>query len=173
MAGDSELSTLKRGLLALRFINERGPTNVAALARHITIPRTNAHRILQTLVAEGYCARVANSRFYRLTSLVSHLSVGFDGDERLTTIATPLLEAVSREIKWPVALATPQGPHMLVRVATDFQSPLALVRVRPGYTTPICQTTTGLLYMALMAEDVRQSLLHVIRRRDEFDPYKD
>ncbi|WP_304164565.1 helix-turn-helix domain-containing protein [Phenylobacterium aquaticum] len=144
----NELQTLKRGLQALAFLNAAGPTTLAKLARHLDVPRPNAYRILQTLITEGYCDRVPNSRLYMVSPCVRKLSSGLGEGEVLTNVAMDVVEALGKAVKWPVALATPFGGEMLVRLTTDASTPLALAKISPGHRTPMLLTTTGVLYMA-------------------------
>lgn len=158
-----ELQTLKRGLEALAFINRNGPTNLATLTRHLDLPRPNTHRLLQTLVAEGYCARIPHSRFYVVAPRVHRLSHGLHRDEMLTTVALPIVAALGKEIEWPVGLATPDGTEMVVRLATDISTPLALIKARPGLRSPMLMTTTGILYLASLPADACKDLLDAMQ----------
>lgn len=158
-----ELQTLKRGLEALAFVNRHGPTNLATLTRHLDLPRPNTYRILQTLVAEGYVARIPHSRFYVVAPRVHRLSHGLQRDEMLTTVALPIVEALGKEIEWPVGLATADGDEMVVRLATDISTPLALMKARPGLRSPMLMTTTGILYLASLPIDARKDLLEAMQ----------
>ncbi len=154
-----ELQTLKRGLAALAFLNANGCTTLAALARELDVPRPTAYRILQTLTAEGYCNRIPNSRLYLITPQVRRLSAGLGEGELLTNVAIPIIQALSHEIMWPLAVATPRGGDMLVRLTTDRATPLALTKINPGSVTPMLMTTTGMLCLAFAPEEVRDHLI--------------
>lgn len=171
MSGGDELKTLKRGLEALSFLNSNGLTNLATLARHLDMPRANAYRLLKTLVTEGYVNRIPNSRLYIVSPRVRELSNGLQTEELLTTVCMPIIEKLGREIKWPVAIATPRGINMLVRLATDVSTPLALMKARPGLQTPMVMTTTGVLYLALQQQAVRTELLSAIRQSGDYGPH--
>jgi IclR family mhp operon transcriptional activator len=168
----NDLQTLQRGLRLLRILNERGPVNLAPLARELDIPRSNMHRLLQTLLNEGYIERIPNSRFYKLTALVRSLSSGFSDDDLLTSLAMKPVELLCKQIFWPVTMATPYQARMMVRIATDLQSPLALTRFTPGYLAPMLQTTTGLLYLAFAPAAVRRDTLDLIESVGESNFFK-
>jgi IclR family mhp operon transcriptional activator len=167
------LQTLRRGLTALQYMNEVGTANLAQVARHLKVPRSNAHRIIQTLVGEGYLERLPSSRLYKLTALVKQLSAGFDDDDLLTKAAQPAIERLAEGLVWPIAMATPYGANMLVRVSTDYRSPVALVRTHSGYVTPMLQATTGLLFLALSNEETRNQVVGVIEKQNQFAPFFD
>ncbi|MDX2224393.1 MAG: helix-turn-helix domain-containing protein [Rhodospirillaceae bacterium] len=163
MGSKNELSTLKRGLEALAFMNEQGATNIADLARHLQVPRANAFRVLNTLVVAGYCSRHPDSRLYTVTPLVHSLAVGANPEEILTHVARGPVFRLGAEIGWPVALTTPRRDRMLIRLVTDHASPLALNRSRPGREVPMIETASGLLYLALTTEEIRSGIMDIIR----------
>ncbi|WP_394762671.1 helix-turn-helix domain-containing protein [Phenylobacterium sp.] len=144
----SGLQGLSRGLAVLTALNARGPLTLAGLSRELGLPRTTLRRIVTALIAEQCCLRLPSSALYALAPGVARLTSGYGPGDRLTAICAARLPVLSREIGWPVALAVPEGLIMRVRVATDFESPFALARMRPGYATPQAETTTGLLYLA-------------------------
>ena len=166
-----ELQTLHRGLKALHFMNEVGAANLATMARHLGVPRSNAHRIMTTLVRDGYLMRPADSRDYRLTARVRELAMGFDDDDVLAGVARGPMQRLGHEIVWPLALATPFGAEMLVRVTTDQQSPVALTRYHAGFRTPMLLTTTGLLVLAFSPQTIRDQVIDVIAARGDLAPY--
>ena len=43
-----------------------------------------------------------------------------------------VIQAMGRELIWPLAISTLSGPGMLLRESTDMQSPLAVNRFAPG-----------------------------------------
>jgi IclR family mhp operon transcriptional activator len=157
-----QLRSLKRGLQALVLLNDFGLMTVSDLARKLKVPRTTAHRILDTLVAEDYAERVPNSRGYQLTPTVRLLSHGFDDESWIAKTASPLIERLSSEIKWPISLTTPGGASMLVRLCTDHSSPLALVKHRPGFMAPMLGTSAGHVYLAFSNPEQRELTLDAI-----------
>jgi IclR family mhp operon transcriptional activator len=162
MESDQQLRSLKRGLQALVLLNDSGLLTVSDLARKLKVPRTTAHRILDTLVAEQYAERVPNGRGYQLTPMVRMLSHGFDDESWIAKIASPLIERLASEIKWPLSLTTPRGAFMLVRLCTDHSSPLALVKHRPGFLAPMLGTSAGHTYLAHSNAEQRELMLDAI-----------
>lgn len=115
-----------------------------------------------TLVAEGYVKREQHGHKFRLTAQVHSLSAGYDEDEFIAQCASPIIDALGKEIRWPLALTMPVGENMMVRVATDHKSPLAIQRYYPGYTAPILHTTTGQIFLAFCSDLDRRELLKSI-----------
>jgi IclR family mhp operon transcriptional activator len=132
----------------------------------IGVPRTTSYRLLETLASEGYVEKQPHSHIYRLTSLVQKLSSGFGDADLVVEVAKPRVTLVGEAIRWPVALATPQGCDMIVRVATDHDTPLAIDRYYIGFRTPMLHAPSGLCYLAFCDDDKRASILELARCAD-------
>ncbi len=153
------LSSLRRGLETLRILNVRNHLTGSELAAHLKIPRTTAHRILETLANDGYVIHdETNHRFY-LSSKVRHIAFGFNRDSLLAEVARPVLQALCRETLMPVGLTSPVGQQMVTQVSTDHEAPLALDRIEEGKTFPLMLGASGYIYLAHCAKDVRDKLI--------------
>ena len=128
-----------RGLDALTVLNARDGASVSEVAREIRLPRTTVYRILETFCNAGFVFRDADDDRYRLTIRVRALSEGFDDQAWVTQIAKPVIRDLSREIVWPVAIATLAGTSMLVRESSDHAAATRPV-LRAGRTpTSLCR----------------------------------
>jgi IclR family mhp operon transcriptional activator len=156
-----EIKSLKKALRALTFLNCNGESTVTDVACAIGVPRTTSHRLLETLASEGYVEKQPHSHLYRLTSLVQRLSSGFSDSDLLVEIAKALIQRAGDKVRWPLALATPQGCDMVVRIGTDFDTPLAIDRYFIGFKTPMIHAPTGLCYLAYCEDDQRSSILEL------------
>ena len=157
------VKSLKKALRVLAFLNQHGEATVSEVAHAIGIPRTTSQRLLETLASEGYAEKQPHSDFYRLTSLVGQLSSGFGERDLIVEIAKPLVEAFGHEVGWPVALATPRGCDMVVRVATDHDTSLAIDRYTIGFATPILYAPSGFCYLAYCTDAEREAVLEQSR----------
>jgi IclR family mhp operon transcriptional activator len=162
MESNQQLQSLKRGLKALTLFNDTGALTVSALAREIEVPRTTAHRILDTLVSEGYVERMPSGYGFKLTSQVKQLSEGYDEEFWVSLGATPLIEQLSEDIRWPLAVTTPRGDYMLLRVCTDHLSPLTFRKHRAGYKAPMMYTAAGHVYLAFCSPRQQKLTLDII-----------
>jgi IclR family mhp operon transcriptional activator len=161
-----EVKSLKKALRALTFLNCNGESTVTEVAVAIGVPRTTSYRLLETLASEGYVEKQRHSNIYRLTSLVQKLSSGFGDSDLVVEVAKPRVIRVGEVVRWPLALATPQGCDMIVRVATDHDTPLAIDRYSIGFRTPMLHAPSGLCYLAFCDDDKRASILELARRDD-------
>lgn len=163
------IRALLRGLDVLTTLNLHNGATVTEIADVIRLPRTTTYRILETLGTAGYVYRDEADDRYRLTIQVRGLSEGFDDEAWVTQIARPQLEALGREIVWPVAIATLSGTSMMVRDTTDHVSPLAVERYSPGYRVPLLTSSCGRAYLAWCAPGQRETLIEILAssNRDE------
>jgi IclR family mhp operon transcriptional activator len=162
-----EVKSLKKALRALTFLNCHGESTVTEVATAIGVPRTTSYRLLETLASEGYVEKQPHSHIYRLTSLVQKLSSGFGDCDLVVEVAKPLINRVGDWIRWPLALATPVGSDMMVRIATDFDTPLAIDRYYIGFRTPMLHAPAGLAYLAHCSDQARASILDLVQRSGE------
>jgi IclR family mhp operon transcriptional activator len=159
-----EVKSLKKALRALTFLNCNGESTVTEVACAIGVPRTTSYRLLETLASEGYVEKQQHSHIYRLTSQVQKLSSGFGDSDLVVEVAKPRVNRVGEAVRWPLALATPIGCDMVVRVATDHDTPLAIDRYCIGFRTPMLHAPSGLCYLAFCDDDKRASILEMARR---------
>jgi IclR family mhp operon transcriptional activator len=163
MKADQELRSLKRGLKVLALLNQIETVGVSELARQLELPRTTAERILLTLATEGYVERLPNETRYRLSAKVYHLARGFSEDNWIIHVATPLLFDVTRRIGWPLAIATPHGEMMILRMTTDPATSLWLHRRRIGAEIPMLGSSSGLVAFAFAGEAEKANLLALMQ----------
>lgn len=167
MAERDEIKSLKKALRAITFMNQHGDVTATQVANGIGVPRATSHRLLQTLAAAGYVDKLPNSDIYRLTSLVRQLAAGFRDEDLLIEIARPLLAEAQQELGWAIALSTPRGTEMVVRLNTDHDSPLALIRYGVGASLPILLSTCGYCYLAHCTPAERESIVNTTLQSDE------
>lgn len=163
MDSRQEVRSLKKALRALTVMNEKGDATVTEVARAIGAPRTTAYRLLETLASEGYVHKQPHSDFYRLTSKVTQLAAGFQGENLLLEVARPHIDALGRRIGWSVSLSTPRGAEMVIRITTTHDSALALDRYAIGLAVPMLHATAGFCHLACCDEAERERLLEIAR----------
>lgn len=103
--------------------------------------------------------REPNRKRYRPTALVSSLSVGYQLEDILTSIAWPVLAEMTERLKWPMYISTKVGPHMVVKLSTDALTTMTFTRCYPGYTTPLLEAPSGKAYLAFSNERHRDTIL--------------
>jgi IclR family mhp operon transcriptional activator len=158
------IRALNRGLDVLTELNRLERAAINTLANAVDLPRTTTYRILETLRLAGYVERDPHDDCYRPTIMVRALSDGFDDEAMLAHVARPHLAALCTQIVWPVAIATPAGSAMMIREATDYQSPLALEHYGAGVRVPMLGSAAGRAYLAYCAAPQREALIELLAR---------
>jgi IclR family mhp operon transcriptional activator len=148
----------------LTELNRLERAAINTLANAVELPRTTTYRILETLRLAGYVERDPHDDCYRPTIMVRALSDGFDDEAMVAHIAKPHLAALCTQIVWPVAIATPSGATMMIREATDHQSPLALEQYGAGVRVPMLGSAAGRAYLAYCAPAQREALIEQLSR---------
>ncbi len=159
MESTRPIRALVRGLDALTVLNLRNGVTVSEVALEIRLPRTTVYRILETLCEAGFAFRDAADERYRLSESVEQLSDRFVDEDWVGQIAAPLIQELSREVVWPVAVSTLSGSTMLIRETTDHLSPLAIERYSPGLRFPLLTSASGRLYLAFCPAQERAALI--------------
>ncbi len=159
MTDKNHLSSLRRGLAALSLLNYHGRVTPSQLAKHCDVPRTTAHRILATLVDEGYVVHDEVSHYYSLSSQVRRLASGFSQDGLVAEAGRPVLQDLCKKLMMPSGLTTPVGGNMVLQVSTDFNAPLALRRLPEGTAFPITFGSSGHVYLAHCGVEQRRKII--------------
>src|SRR5689334_21267856 len=94
------LRTLSRGLEVLRVLNRNNGAGLRVVATAAKLSRGAVHRLLETMVAEGYVRKI--SGHYFVQPKVSLLTSGVDAADWLTDDAQEAIEDLCRKLMWPV-----------------------------------------------------------------------
>ena len=158
------IRALNRGLDVLTELNRLERAAINTIAQAVRLPRTTTYRILETLRLAGYVERDPHDDCCRPTIMVRALSDGFDDEAMLAHLARPHLSTLCEQIVWPVAIATPSGAAMMIREATDHQSPLALEHYGAGVRVPMLASAAGRAYLAFCTAPQREAMLELLSR---------
>ncbi len=156
------IRALQRGLDVLTELNRLDRAPINALSTAVRLPRTTTYRILETLRLAGYVDRDPHDDCYRPTIRVRSLSDGFDDEALLAHVAKAHLAALGAQVVWPLAIAVPAGPAMMIRDATDRHSPLALEQYGAGARLPMLTSAAGRAYLAFCAPAQREALIELL-----------
>ncbi|WP_026163886.1 DNA-binding transcriptional regulator [Cupriavidus neocaledonicus] len=156
---------LSRGLQVLRALNamENGRATSQQLSDATGLHRTTVRRLLETLLEEGFVRRSTSDDSFRLTLDVRALSEGFTDDERIATVAPPIMGRLMQRVVWPSDLTTPDGDAMIIRETTHRFSPLSFHRAMVGRRLPILLTAAGRVYFSMCPDAEREDILEVLR----------
>jgi len=145
--GQPMVRALLRGLDVLRHLNDEAGLSAAELAGRCDLARITVYRLLRTLEKEGYVRQGARSRYF-LGPKVLSLNSAYPRHNWLSAIAVPAMQSTSRELGWPLAFSTNNGPHMSVQHTTMDETGFWLKLKGPGSQLPLLRTAMGLAYVA-------------------------
>jgi IclR family mhp operon transcriptional activator len=162
---------LTRGLELLRALNASpsGRATSSELSKMTGLHRTTVRRMLETLVDEEFVRRSESDDSFRLTLKVKELSEGFTDSERISTVATPVMGELLKDVVWPSDLSTPDGDAMQICESTRRFSPLSFHRSMVGRRLPFLVTSAGRAYFANCPEQEREQILQILRSKDDVE----
>jgi IclR family mhp operon transcriptional activator len=163
MSSFSPIRSVTRALDVLAAMNRHAFCALEALHQQTRIPKPTLVRILETLQSKGMVSRGPQYGTYCLTSEVKTLSAGYHGEPRLIEAAAAPAEALTRKIKWPLALAVPDYDAVVVRYSTIPHSPLALLHSTLNMRLSLVGRALGRAYMAFCSREERKVLLDILR----------
>ena len=153
------IRAISRGMKMLQAINEAGSITMMNAARAVGVPYPTACRIMQTLMYEGFVEMEPNRKRYRPTSLVHTLASGHKFENTLVVAARPYLVQLTRELLWPVSIATRVGLKMVVRDSTHSMTSLTFQNYYPGDSLPLFSTASGKVHFAFCDDVERESIM--------------
>lgn len=160
MSKSKPVRSFSRGLAVLAALNQRNFSTVSQISQAARLPRATTHRLLETLIGEGYVSRSADGDVYSLREDVLALSSGLTDEARATDLSRPLVDALSAEIVWPMNVLIAEGPALMVRHSTHGQCPRSLLsRSNAGMRVPLLATSAGRIYLAKLPKEERLALI--------------
>lgn len=159
------IRALARGLEVLRLLQSAGALRLEELHRRSGLPKATLLRILRTLREEGMVWRRLADGAYVPSYALAELAGRMDRDHALTEIASPALERLTAEIRWPSVLAVPRLTHMEVietNAARAYFDGFALGPV--GFRVNMLRSASGRAYLAACPDAEREAILEALRR---------
>ncbi|WP_230854300.1 IclR family transcriptional regulator [Arthrobacter terrae] len=147
---------------ALSLLNRLGehPHGAAAaeLARECQLPLSTAHRLLGSLVRDGFLEFESKSRRYTLGLQVFVLGQSVAQARGLTGMARPILEEVSALTGEVTLMAVREGDQQLYVHSVQGPQGVSVIG-RPGTHGPLHCTAQGKVLVAMAPQAVREDLL--------------
>lgn len=152
-------NTLANGFKLLEMLSEDGGAySVKELSALAKLPPSHICRLLKTLVQTGYLEQLPESRKYRVSLKLLHLSQARLKKLDLRRVGHPFVEQLGHELKAPVFLSAPcQGRSIIVDVVWPQEAvgdPVLVV----GQVHSICHSACGKICAAFALPD-EQSLV--------------
>ncbi len=162
------VQSFNRGLQILEYLNLHNGSNANAVSRGTGLTRGTTFRLLETLRQSNFVRRDSKSGQYWLERQVRALSDGYSDEQWVDEIARPKLQQVGEDLVWPLTLSTPSGIYMLIRLNTDFESPLSQNRFLTGHRVPLLDSASGLVFLSFCDDEQRQTLIEMAAQAGQF-----
>ncbi|MGV8913803.1 MAG: IclR family transcriptional regulator [Rhodoglobus sp.] len=161
----SEIPAARNTMAVLRHLSSRpGPVRASSLARELELPRSSVYQLLAVMIDEGFVVHYPEDRTYGLSALVSEIGSSVLRSERLSRLATTLMESLAKQAPIPVVahLAVLSGAE--VSYAARVQGARAPTTVSAvGVRLPAHLTATG---RAMLAQLTQQQVRAIFPSRN-------
>lgn len=138
-----------------------GTLALGEIADRLALPKSGAHRLLATLVEQGWAEQDAHTGFYRLTMRLAMLGQRFYAATGIPEVCQPLLDRLARESREFARLAVVDGQSLTwVAHAQGATGGLVYQPTLTSNTVPLYATATGKAWLAtLPPESAMKSVL--------------
>jgi len=152
-----------RGVRLLQALNRQPMSSIDILYKQTGIPKPSLVRLLQTLGSIGLVRHGPQHGTYYLTSEIRTLSSGYHDEPRIVEAAAPVLEELTRRIKWPTALAVYEDNAVVIRYSTIPNSPLSLLHSTINLRHSLVARALGRAYLAFCDEQTRDAIIEALQ----------
>jgi IclR family mhp operon transcriptional activator len=161
-AAAAVIEPVRRSFALLEALSRRRASTLGALTAETGLPRPTVVRLLHTLIALGYAARVSREQGYRLTDRVLGLSESIRFVDHLIDAAMPHMSRFTSEHGWPLYLATLSYGAITIRHSTAPESPMAFEGAGLNARRPVLISALGRAWLAFCPEEERRNILRDI-----------
>jgi DNA-binding IclR family transcriptional regulator len=134
--------------------NNAAEMPLGEIAERLELPKSGAHRLLTTLVEQGWVRKDPQTSFYRLTMRLSILGQQFYVATGIPDICQPLLDRLARDTREFVRLAVvDQDSLVWVAQAQGATGGLIYQPTLATTTVPLFATATGKAWLATLPVD--------------------
>jgi len=153
------IEPVRRSFAVLEALSHRRSTTLSVLTGETGLPRPTVVRLLHTLIALGYAARVSRQQGYRLTDRVLGLSESIRFVDHLVDAAIPHMRRFTEEHGWPLYLATISQGAIVIRHSTAPESPMSFEGAGLNARRPVLISALGRVWLAFCPEEERRAIL--------------
>jgi IclR family transcriptional regulator, acetate operon repressor len=155
------IESVGRALRLLTVVAERGAVSVTAAADHLGVARSTAHRMLTTLLAEGFVRQDPVTKSYGAGRKMLEIGLAALRNLDVRAAARPELEALRDELGETVHVVLLEGTHILF---VDSVESNRAVRVgsRTGMKMPAHCTAAGKVILAGLPPEALEEYLDAL-----------
>ncbi len=160
------IESLSRGFEVLQLLQEVRAASLHDLHRATGIPKSTLLRILATAHQHGLVwQRMVDGAFVPSHTLMPRLDV--DNPEWLAELASPVMERLTRQVRWPSILSVPRLDHMETLETNSSEAYFDELPQRPrGFRINMLGSASGRAYLAYCPMSERESVLRRLREKN-------
>ena len=159
--------TLRRGLNILRVLRSGAGTGVtiAELVEHTGLHRATLHRILVSLIEEGWVERTSAGRRYVPGIEAWHLCRARNAVDEFVALAEPSLDRLQKETGATLFLVKRQGEEGLCVDRREGDIPIRIMVMDVGIRYPLGVAAGTVAILAELPDEERSSILRATAKR--------
>ena len=162
----SVIRSVERAIELLQALNSQAVSTLDSLHRQTGLPKPTLVRLLRTLEAKQLVSQSSQYGNYYLTAGVNSLSHGYHHDPLIIEAAAPIMESLTKKIKWPLSIAVFKRDSMIIRYSTVAHSPWALLHSVTGLHASMINRAHGRAYLAFVAPQEQEVILQIVRKSE-------
>lgn len=161
MANLPDTGSLKRGVLLLKTLATAGARGLALteISHQAGIPHPSTHRVLGQLIAEGLVQCLAETRRYRLGSLVFELGLAGSTLHDIRDLCQEPMDAVSAETEDTVYLVMRSGFEAVCMHRIEGSFPIRTLVLQVGSRRPLGVGAGGLAILSAFEPEERDQII--------------
>ncbi len=159
-----EIGAISKACLLIETLSTQKSWELADLAKAMGMPKTTVHRILLTLVDNGYVVQEKQQGEYCLSFKLFSIGSRMMGHSSLVDIARPYCRKLLEAVDETVNLCVVSGTEMLV---VDKQVTSQMLRQDSiiGSSFPLFQSASGKIYLAFAEKEETRKILALIEKQ--------
>ncbi|KAB1083911.1 helix-turn-helix domain-containing protein [Neorhizobium galegae] len=161
------IRAVERAMTVLQELNLQPINTIAQLHARTKLPKPTLVRILRTLEDAGYVENDPRQGGYHVSALVTSLSSGFHKYPLVVEAGRAWAIAMTRQHKWPVAIALPDYDRMVVRFSTVPDSFISPFHSTVNKRLNLLTRGLGLAYLAFLDKEEFELIIGVLKRSDD------
>ena len=162
MSRPDVIEPIARAFGVLEVLSRRRTSTLTLLTGETGLPRPTVVRLLHTLIALGYAARVSRDEGYRLTERVLGLAGSIRFVDHLVDAAIAHMSHFTAEHGWPLYLATLSEGAIAIRHSTAPESPMSFEGAGLNLRRPVLTSALGRVWLAFCPLEERRAILRNI-----------
>jgi IclR family mhp operon transcriptional activator len=168
MAGVKTIRALDRGLQIVEIVTAGGAMSLHELHLATGLSKATLLRVLGTLARRGWVEPRPDGTTYAISSLPTP-NPRLARQQRLSRLAIPLLDALSRKVVWPSDLGIRRGDAMWIVEHSRRNARFIINRNAVGRRPRFLQSALGRAYLAFCPEEERHEILRRLQQSSHPD----